>query len=488
MGEDSTGRWGSVVAKSILKAKTNEILVRGMQRWKSRRPKVHFSEPEADLLPSLPLSPVSPLVPSCDKDLFVDTVVSINTVQENSILRLPPLGLVAAGSGDSEKKEKNQQQQRRPSVGQQSWAERQLVKVKHRKLWCLQEKTADQQQQIDSLSSESKEHRSLKFEENADVNKPFSNSQATSVTAVNESIHIQAWHIAVDKEEEIGKNLWPRVQQNPSSESDTSGRYKGWPEFPRSIADKIQRRDGKRLAGIVSKVAASGDGCGRSISESTIANSNSSSFARRRRFGKKILMSLLRRRKGGNKGQFNTTATTTPPRLIDRQTSKNDFPVVPSVTGVLAASSTIELEKKETTTQKDVDHCIIKNLQLFKKMESDLNFDDGNEVARSCCSNPSAELDASLRLAENNDRLIPDCVFELPNDEADVINKAKKQVRNALTAVDNVAVDDCHCVHRAVLSCLLPDTSMSLGNLESIRRQLRRTRHRHQRQQQQPQH
>lgn len=37
-------------------------------------------------------------------------------------------------------------------------------------------------------------------------------------------------------------------------------------------------------------------------------------------------------------------------------------------------------------------------------------------------------------------------------------------------------VDDCQCLHRAVLTCLLPDAAETLDNLELIRRQLKKAR------------
>jgi hypothetical protein len=497
-------RWDSVVAKSILKAKTDEIVVRGMQRWKaSRRHKaVHFSEPEAavvDLLPALPLSPVGRnlVADQFDQDLPVDPVVedqvSINTTQESSpILRLPPLNLVTA----SGKEEQQQQQQRRPSINQQSWAERQVVKVRHRKLWCLlqTEKTPTDDHQQPNVALPSAQNY-VKSEENNVIVNAIADDITSGSIRINE-----AWFIAVDKTE-FGENIRRRTEQHNQIECDAScSRYKGWPHFPRSIADKIQQRNEKRLATtIVSKVAASsGDGRGRSISETTIANSNS--FARRRRFGKKILTSLLRRhcRKGGKKEQFPTSDTR---RLIDRQISKDCIPVIATAgPAASSSSSSTELEQKETTTPSQAvgSNGQMKNSRLLKKAKSDLNFDDGQvEISRGCCcsccssnNNPSSfELDPPF-FGDNNKLVNPDCVSKLLRlNEADVINKAKKQVRNALTAVgdgtDAVTVEDCHCVHRAVISCLLPDSSDSLGNLDLIRRQLRRTSQRHQRQQQQ---
>ena len=378
----NSGRWGPIVAKSILKA-------RGMQSQQQKRnnSRVHFNEPAGtdDKLPALPLSPtVSLATSSCDEELPIDQV-PISTATELS-LRLPPLCLATTGSQEEEDETK-------------SWAERQVVKVRRRKLWCLQEQNQQRQTCHDSLPGSN--HRPPQMVDETINN--LSNGQKSSS---------ETWNIPVDKRVYVNNK-----EEQRQTEPQTPG-YNGWPEFPRTIAEKIQCR--RRLTSSLLKTLASGND-----------KSICSAFIRRRLYGKKIL-TLLLRRKGLKSSKL---------RMNKESTS-------------FEADLKFELEKSEDN-HSAVAPLIPQDVGMNKELEADLKFDSENE------------------------KIISDLADDLMN------IKATKQVRNALMTVDGSAVEDCRCVHRAVLSCLLPDTSDSLGNLEKIRLQLRRARQRRQQQQQQ---
>ncbi|KAI9561028.1 hypothetical protein GHT06_011984 [Daphnia sinensis] len=201
--------------------------------------------------------------------------------------RLPPLaiaspgtGIIAEGGGATD-----DTSQHLSPVGP-SWVERQVAKVRQRKLWAFrQQQQQKQQQQMDHPPPRAVLKRSVSLV----VNVPDDESDRDSLEEDDQSqIELEeiarhqsfVWQVMLDKDELLD----PDDEQTREEDSID---YAGWPNFPARLAGRIQKRQDRLKANRKEK----------NINCCNAAGKTDNSFIRRKRFGKRLSIALIRQRK-----------------------------------------------------------------------------------------------------------------------------------------------------------------------------------------------
>ena len=239
--------------------------------------------------------------------------------------RLPPLTMTPSpriiteiiNDDPQQRRDDTPQSSERVSPTGPSWVERQVAKVRQRKLWAFRQQ---QQQKLNhhhhpprailkrsvsllvNVPDESDtETDSLNEEEEEDQDDRSEDSVTASQT--RQSL---AWDVMMDKDELAEMSNKEQIKEETSVDSS----YSGWPHFPAKLAICIQQRQKslrERKAGRKDSQETRNDGKLNHHHNSNSNNNNSNnnnnnngnSFERRKRFGKKLSIAVVRQQRKG---------------------------------------------------------------------------------------------------------------------------------------------------------------------------------------------
>lgn len=306
------------------------------------------------------------------------------------------------------------------------------------------------------------------------------------------------WNIALDKKEE--------VVVLPSSTDDKPHSYQGWAHFPPKVAARIRLRHEA-----LNKTAQSG------VNETVAYSRSDNAFQRRKKFSRILLGRLLGINRPNGKprprptgcSQFNSEASTHPPTVMPIDNDKTDCRSVPletdpSATGTLVSSAQFDIDSTDPATRIETisslnppaaAHVISgdrhredrfsheKDQQLGPQMTLTtptvtIHVTAGRPNDQKTSGRDEDESQSAMR---NQFKRTPLAQETEPSKRPDGLasfkseSKKVKETWNASVQQQDSADDDCrHCVHRAILSCLLPaEAAEALQSLETIRRHLR---------------
>ncbi|KAK4005024.1 hypothetical protein OUZ56_006748 [Daphnia magna] len=253
-----------------------------------------------------------PIIPIPEE---TETLENESPVANEMDQRLPPLAIPSSATGIAvQGAETDDTSQHLSPVGP-SWVERQVAKVRQRKLWAFRQ----QQQQIQQKMDHPPPRAVLKRSVSLVVNVPDDESDRDSLDeeeddqsqieldeiARHESL---VWQVMLDKNELLDPPDEPSID------------YAGWPNFPARLAVSIQKRQQRLKERRVHRKEKN-----MNCNDGERRNANNS-FIRRKRFGNRLSMALIRQRKSKiNESLFLSNGQHPADRLAnDRQPDKTN--------------------------------------------------------------------------------------------------------------------------------------------------------------------
>lgn len=375
--------WGSLVRKSILKHRPE---VRWAQHWLTNTGRHHVrfqiqrtpshdtvtdcgqdstndeddDDEDDDYREKLPVLPLE----EASRDSPRVVLSSSSRIDDNQMRRLPPLL-----STESEMDVTRQS-------GGPSWVERQVAKVKKRKLWAQQQEQQKQMNNVPPIKQQRHPIRILKRTVSLLVNvsdecDTDSLDGCDSRRAADKPVEIQkeeikrslAWDVMLDKAE-----LQQEKRQDPPSDEP----YGGWADFPHRLAEGIAKRQA-----ILNER--------KTLRKEKMADeAGNNSFVRRKIFSKSLLMAVIRlrsRKAAAKKASASAVAQTTssiPSPLVVEMSNPASLPDIP----------------EETDTPKSTGEPPSSEVEDFKaagSIEDEAATDDGDPSMGICNNNPAIE-------------------------------------------------------------------------------------------------
>ena len=280
-------RWDSVVTKSILKHHRARPEARWAQQWLTNTGRhVRFSirtdSPDSldddsndDDDEHIRAEHKLPVLSLPDEDVHIskESSASISRGEPDEKQRLPPLQMIPSTDLALAISQ---------SAGQPSWVERQVAKVKQRKLWAQQTKSVVPKHPTRIL----KRTVSLLVNVSDDCDTDSLDGDGRPAQLPDQGISHRrplAWDVMLDREE--GNNNKNEEAKDPPTITEP---YGGWAHFPPKLAGRIEERQkvlNERKAGRNEKKKGT-EVTGQSIN----------AFARRKIFSKSLLMAVIRLR------------------------------------------------------------------------------------------------------------------------------------------------------------------------------------------------
>jgi hypothetical protein len=194
-----------------------------------------------------------------------------------------------------------------------SWVERQVAKVKQRKLWAFRQQQQQQQQKLNHHPPRTILKRSVSMlvnvpdepdtdslNEEEEEEEEESDRSDSGQPVVDDGIHRNsnnrqslAWEVSLDKDEFVEMSS----DQIKDAEATADDPYGGWPHFPVKLAICIQQRQ----KSLKERSKAGRKGKKEEATTTTTGSEGkfhpNNSFERRKRFGKRLSIAVVRQRK-----------------------------------------------------------------------------------------------------------------------------------------------------------------------------------------------